>query len=602
MAFFKIFLTLILCGFISPAFAQVYEANAQVSLISEHDMLPNQGTVWVGLHMVVDPEWHIYWRNAGDSGLAPKITWNLPDSVIAGEIQWPYPHRINIDPLTSFGYEGDTLFMVPLTIQKPISAQDIKAHVDWLTCKIECLPGRADLTLLLSDHSVLFKETRAKWPVKDKTINAAAKEQHGHWLIDLKGHLPAFNDIFFYPFRDDVIDHAAKQNLSRVAGGVRLEVLQSTLLKIRPQSLAGVIVMDQKAIEIDAPLTAADSQSPLTFLVACLFAFIGGFILNLMPCVLPVLSLKAISLLKTKDDRRLSYIQGIGFGLGVLASFWVLAGLLLILKAAGHQVGWGFQFQSPLFVVGMAVILLIFALNLLGVFEFNVSFTKKFPQGNSLWVNSFWGGVFATVLATPCTAPFMGTALTFALTQPIAVGLAVFTCLGLGMAMPYMLLSFFPSTLCFIPTPGPWMVALKKFFGIVLLLCVAWLIWVFSLQQGLLKLEKDSIWQTFDQAKVDAALRAGQPVFLDFTAAWCLTCQVNDRTVFRQKPVVDAFKRHNVQAFKGDWTSYDETITKTLNSFGRSSVPLYVFYPAGTTNPVILPELISTDVLLENID
>jgi thiol:disulfide interchange protein DsbD len=326
-----------------------------------------------------------------------------------------------------------------------------------------------------------------------------------------------------------------------------------------------------------------------------------------MPCVLPVLSIKVLHLLERHPDRKKALTYSLVYASGILVSVWALALLLFILKTAGQFAGWGFQFQSPVFVIAVALVLFILALNLFGFFEFSMPAIGGLPKSQGDYQASFISGVITTIVASPCTAPFMGTALTAAISQPNIVGFGIFTFLGLGLALPFVVLSAFPSLLNFIPKPGRWMINLKRGLGVILIACVIWLLWVFGIQTGmgdLSKLYKPSHeiqWQDYSSAMVMQARQTGHGVFIDFTAAWCINCQVNDRLVLQDPDVVRAFKDNGIVAFKGDWTKYDPVITQALASYGRDSIPVYVYYPPGSDAPVILPQLITPKMVLERI-
>jgi thiol:disulfide interchange protein len=327
-----------------------------------------------------------------------------------------------------------------------------------------------------------------------------------------------------------------------------------------------------------------------------------------MPCVLPVLSIKVMHLVERHPDEKIALHHSLIYSLGILISMWVLALLLFILKAAGEVVGWGFQFQSPVFVIVVALILFILALNLFGVFEFSAPSLRWLPLDQTGYRASFISGIITTIVATPCTAPFMGTALAVAVSQPNIVGFGIFTCLGLGLASPFVLLSAFPSLLSFIPKPGQWMIILKKALGVILLACVIWLLWVFGIQTGFWNLSEfyeashKIHWQSYSVLAVNRARQTGHGVFIDFTADWCLTCQVNDMVILQNREVEQALKAHGIIAFKADWTKYDPAISRALALLGRDSVPVYVYYSPGAATPDILPPLITPKMILERIN
>lgn len=660
--FCRIFLAgVTVLGAVSFVRAEVYSARTSVSLVSEHESWLAGGTLWLGLRMVMDEGWHVYWRNPGDSGMAPSLELRLPAGWQAGEIRWPYPGRIVSGPLASYGYEREVLLAVPVSVpaeQSPVPVQ-IGAKVSWLSCQVECLPGEAELSLVLppasaqeaprrSDQARFFDQIRLRWPFELDELDARASVLTDQWKLDLV--LPFWQEgrVEFFPFSDQLVRHAERQIFSRSQNRASLLVRRSGVSAFVPDFLEGVLVHEKgwdsrgmvKAVRIKAPVVRADSAQPAGsaagFWLACLLAFVGGIILNAMPCVLPVLSLKVLQLVKKETDRRRALTQSVFYALGIMVSFWLLALVLFFLKSAGHSLGWGFQFQSPVFVFVMTLLLFVLALNLFGVFEFVLG--AAVPARGS----AFFSGILMTVVATPCTAPFMGSALGFALTRPPLEGLFVFTFLGLGLALPMTVLTVFPFFLRFVPRPGAWMLTLKQVLGFVLMGCVIWLLSVLGEQSGLPGLVKtlavllvcavacwllgrsrrlpalavfaaalvyglaalpgdptgkDIVWQPYDAPAVEEARAQGRPVFIDFTAGWCLTCQVNKLAVLKSPAVLALFKQGNVALFVADWTRRDERITQALESFGRAGVPLYVYYAPGSASPRILPELLTPAIL-----
>jgi len=519
-------LLLFFLGNINLVFAQeVYQAHTHVRLVSEQDAVVPGGTFWVGLDVILDDGWHVYWQNPENSGLSPKIKWDLPSGIKAGDIHWPYPQRLSVGPLTGFGYEHEVFLLVPVSVDRNYQLSkniNLYARVNWVACKDVCVPGRAGLNLSL--------------PV----------------VTNISG-------ITFNHFKNS---------------------------------------FDQ---------TRQKAPQSIPFLLACLFALIGGLLLNLMPCVLPVLSIKVLHLVERHPDRKIALSHSLTYAFGILVSVWALALLLFILKAAGQFAGWGFQFQSPVFVISVALVLFVLALNLFGIFEFYIPSFGVLSARQAGYQASFISGVITTIVASPCTAPFMGTALTVGLSQPNIIGFGIFTSLGLGLALPFVLLSAFPFLLSFVPRPGPWMVHLKKALGLVLLACVIWLLWVFGIQTGsgdltkFFKPSNDIHWQSYSSTAVSQARQTGHGVFIDFTAGWCINCQVNDRLVLQNQELVKAFSTRGIIAFKADWTKYDPAITRALASFGRDSIPAYVYYPPGSDAPIILPQFITPKIILERI-
>jgi DsbC/DsbD-like thiol-disulfide interchange protein/cytochrome c biogenesis protein CcdA len=622
------YLLLFFLSSINPVSAQeTYQAHTHVQLVSEQNAVLAGGTFWVAIDLKMDESWHVYWQNPGDSGLAPKVKWHLPAGIKAGDIQWPYPHRLNVGPLTSYGYEDEVLLLVPVSLDAKLPSTknvDLHAHLDWLACQDICIPGRAELSLSLpvattnaaitvNHYKNIFDQTRQDLPQIIPSVMSQAVLDNNQWHLGIQAPDRAQGEIVFYPFRDDVIEHAAPELSRMTSDGVEITLTKSHIFQGAISSLDGIAVNSAgwdingkiKAIIIQAPLKIAEARIP--FLLACLFALIGGLVLNLMPCVLPVLSIKVLHLVERHPDKKIAFSHSLAYALGILVSIWSLGLLLAVLKTAGQFAGWGFQFQSPVFVVIVALILFVSALNLFGVFEFSMPAIAGLPKAQAGYQASFISGVITTIVASPCTAPFMGTALTIAISQPNIVGFGIFTSLGLGLALPFVLLSAFPVLLSFVPKPGLWMIRLKQVLGIVLLACVVWMVWVFGIETGMgdflkfLKPTNEIQWQNFSASAISKARQSGHAVFLDFTAAWCINCQVNDRLVLQNPEVVRAFKDQGIIAFKGDWTKYDPAITQALASFGRDSIPVYVYYPPGSNSPVILPQLITPKIILEQV-
>ncbi len=697
----------------------VRDAQTEVELVAQAQSVQPGGAVWVGVSFRPDPGWHVYWKNPGDSGLAPTIEWRLPEGWSVGEVRWPYPERIDQPPLTTYGYTDAVLLMVEMRAAEQAAAGStttIGATARWLACEVECVPGNAELTLELPVRSEppqpgarwapVFAAMRDRWPITtdEWTVSAAASPSIIRLQITSE-HLGAesLGAVQFFSEDAQLIRHAAAQRLARIDGGVVLE-LERSAARVEPvERLRGMLVAEggwrgygsERALAVDAevqlvtslesigavpvstPIAGAEARPVAGWRIAVslLFAFIGGMILNLMPCVLPIVSLKILGFVgQAGDDPGKLLKHGWVFALGVVTSFWLLAGALLALRAGGQHVGWGFQLQSPPFLVALASLFFLFGLNLFGVFEIGTSVAGRSGQwlSGSRGSSAFLSGVLATVVATPCTAPFMGSALGVALAQPVPVALGIFTALGAGMATPYLVLCAFPHLVRLVPKPGPWMETLKHVLGFLLMATVVWLVWVLGLQAGhgasaqlLLGLLVVAVgawimgrwatpvrgatvrgvarvlgvgliasgvaigivgaqpapvgaaraaasttqpsggiaWEPYDEARVDELRRAGTPLFIDFTAAWCLTCQVNERVVLNAREVVEAFKRHGVVAMKADWTSYDERITQALARFGRGSVPLYVLYGLQPeASPEILPELLTPSIVLEALE
>ncbi|MDE1175440.1 MAG: thioredoxin family protein [Edaphobacter sp.] len=644
-----------------------------VEMVSLAPSIAPGGTLEVGLVITLEEKWHVYWINAGDSGEPPKITWGLPKGVTAGPMRFPIPSRLPLGPLMDFGYEDEVAFPVQLSAAKDLKTGPVHldAKVSWLVCREVCIPGKANLGLNLTVDAqaptaparvgalgeALGLLPQKPGPETKVTVHGGQKE----FVLDLiTGQ--STDDAEFYPFDEEQIANAADQDVDALPNGVRIRIPRAPELTKLPATLHGVVKLDDEhAFDVTAPVIpgeVARSGSPaakgggqqLTAVAAIGLAFVGGIILNLMPCVFPVLFLKGLSLVQSSNEERGRIRQhGLVYALGILVSFWAIVAALLIVRAGGSEAGWGFQLQSPTFLTILASGIFLFALSLAGLFDIGLSLTSvggELAQKQG-YAGSFFTGVLATVVATPCTAPFMGAAIGFAISQPAWITFAVFTALAAGLAAPYLLLSFQPSWTKLLPKPGAWMEIFKQVTAVIFFATVIWLAYVYgslfptggvyrmallltcfllltvagwvlgrwparwsssiaALLIGAVALSvplyqpKDTtlVWQPYTQQALDQARAAGHPVFIDFTAAWCLSCQVNERVVLKSSDVQKEFRDKNVTLLRADWTQYDAEITKQLASVGRSGVPTYVIYPMGSKPADVLPELLTKAVVL----
>ncbi|MGU3361642.1 protein-disulfide reductase DsbD family protein [Methylobacterium sp. M6A4_1b] len=687
---------------LTPAGAQGFKVPADLvkaSLVGEPSAIRPGEPFTVAIRMVMRPHWHVYWRNPGDSGLAPEVAWTLPAGFSAGAIQWPSPSRIPVSHLMNFGYEGEAVLLAqvtpPVTLApaKPVTLQ---ARLTYLVCERECVPGSAELRLTLPvaqggtstgvapGSMMLFEAARAALPVP-----APWPVRYGAENGRLQVHLatpPGFTaaSLAYFPYAETAIENAAPQEARSDADGLHIDLARGDTTEAAPASLPGVLTFDEAtpdgpvrrayaigeppsptaastASAAGTPAVPAPVQAPeesLTLWSAAGLAFLGGLLLNLMPCVFPVLSIKVLSLVThSGEPAGRVRLHGLAYTAGVLASFLALAGLLIALKGAGAGIGWGFQLQSPLVVAGLAYLLLAMGLGLSGVVHLGAGIAgvgDRLTRRAGL-EGSFFTGVLATVVATPCTAPFMGSAVGFALTQEAGVSLAVFASLGLGLALPFLVLTIWPAALRRLPRPGAWMDTLKGALAFPIYATVAWLVWVLSQQVGsagllaalvglvlvglaawawerghgagpagtwiargtavaalaalavlTLGLDRDrtgaDIAQgdagAFTQARLDGLLAQGRPVFVNMTAAWCITCQVNERAALRSEAVQAGLKVRGITYLKGDWTNQNPEITRLLERHGRSGVPLYLLY-AGSGEPAILPQILTPGLVLE---
>ncbi len=669
--------------------------HVEARLVSERAAAVPGKPLAVGLKLAMAEHWHTYWKNPGDSGLPTRIQWTLPEGWTAGPIQWPHPKHLPVGPLMNYGYEDEVLLVSELT--PPANAApgpvQLRAAARWLVCKEVCIPEQGELDLALA---VAAAEPPAdpRWEKDFARARAALPAQAQGWgftagisgnrltvrLMPPEGTLaPA--KVAFFPERENFVEHAAPQALSRDGRGLRIEMKLMEPVPADAGTLAGVLVAergwpglaDRRAIAVAGPVGAAlpAPEAPVggggelgaSVLAALAFALAGGVLLNLMPCVFPVLGIKVMGFVEhAHGEARALRAQGAVFAAGVLVSFLALAGVMLALRAGGVQLGWGFQLQSPAFVTLVAALFFVLALNLSGVFEwgaFAQSMTSEL-SAKGRYADAFLAGVLATVVATPCTAPFMGAAVGFTLAQPAAVALLVFAALGVGMAAPVFLLSFFPALLRKLPKPGAWMETFRQLMAFPLYATVAWLAWVLGAQAGndavlalLAGLVAIAIaawihgrwahspgawrhaftalfaalglwlawpgaatpgpaalaapkagelpWQEWSPEKVAALSADGRPVFVDFTAAWCVTCQVNKRVALNNAGVVKAFAERGVVPLKADWTNHDPRITGTLAALGRNAVPVYALYAPGQGAPRLLPEVLTPSLVIEEL-
>jgi len=672
--------------------------NVAAKLVSEVTGIEAGKPFWVLLRQDIRPGWHTYWRNAGDSGAPTEITWDLPAGFSAGEIQWPFPERIIYGPLVNFGFNDLALYPVLITPPASLVADNItlKAKVRWLVCADICIPERTELTLTLPAGTGFgvdlasqadFLAARQKIPA---VIDLSTRWSHdGEQLViqvPMGGDPKQVRRVDYFPFTDGVIENAAAQQLDLTGDSMTLTVPKGWDYSAN-SSLDGIIVVYENVGADDAEnviasafeirptsgafVAAPSSASGVSIWTALAFAFIGGLILNLMPCVFPVLSIKVLSLVQqVGSDQTSIKTHGWVYLLGVVLSFMLIAGLLISLRAGGAQIGWGFQLQSP-WVIGLLVYLFfLIGLNLSGFFEIG---TTMMSVGESLvqrkgYSGSFFTGVLATIVAAPCTAPFMASAIGFALTQSNLVALLIFAALGLGMAAPYLLLCYSPALLRALPRPGAWMARFKELLAFPMYASAIWLVWVLTQQAGAmgvltilggLLLLVFAIWlaqgmsgaslrhkvvtgiawllvalalslpiqlqgpvtsdESQDMAsgsgqyyegpvfgtyseKNLASLRASGPVFVNLTAAWCITCKVNEAVALNQKAVRSAFEAKDVQYLKGDWTNQDAEISRLLEAYGRSGVPLYLLYAGASGEARVLPQILTQSIVIDAIN
>lgn len=693
------FAAVLLLGLLCTGRAQTYEGRelVQASLLADVNAVVPGKPFTVGLLLRMVPHWHTYWKFPGDAGLPTEMKWNLPGGWKVGEIRWPIPLRL-AEPgdIEIYGYHDEVLLMQEVTPAASLTESTVQlgGEASWLVCEKICIPGSASLKLDLPvaaqsapANEEIFSRFRRSlpqpWP--DPKVASVSWKRNGAelQLTVESAALANYPATEFYPLPNEkvVIGHPKTERTvdGKITFRVPLETQDRNL-----SALNGIVVFGQKengpdrnawvlggtgsvaTVSASAPLL---SGSVAKFL---LFGFLGGFILNLMPCVLPVISLKIFGFIQhAGEDRRRILRSGLAFIAGIFAWFIGLALLLIVLKSAGREITWAFQFTNPYFVLAMSAVVLVFALNLFGVFE--ISLPQFANRGLLGWTaregdaGAFFQGVFATVLATPCTAPFLGPALGFAFTQSGWMILVMFLAIAAGMSSPYLLLSAQPAWMRLLPRPGPWMVRVKQLMGFLLLATLLFLLWVLGAARGveaiiwtscfLLALsvacwmkgafvvptasftsrlvaivlmlllvlgsgyyfigEKfratklvsasteapaEGDWIPFTPERLESELKKGRAVFVDFTAAWCITCKFNEATVLESTAVREAFQRRGIVKIKADWTNADPAITKILKQFGRPGVPMYVLYPGNNAEPILFPELLTQNLVLEKLE
>lgn len=689
----------------------IVSEHVTTELIAETRTIEAGRPFWLGLRMEMEEHWHTYWANPGDSGMATTITWELPPGFSAGPIHWPTPQKLPTPGLMTYGFEGEILLLVEITPPTTLpvgSPVRIGAKAEWLVCKEACLPGDATHAIELlagagpaqpdPDQVPRFAEARRKLPIAGGAAWPAEFAVQPEELVltvvlPVGASVPEPGDVYFFPRAEMTLEPSKPQTATVQGGRLIMRLPRAEVEPQVPPVLEGVLASPQgfppeyagRSVAIAArPATpsgaaspslvgatagaaggtaaGAASSAPISFPVAAIFAFIGGLILNLMPCVFPVLGIKVLGFVQQAGtDRRKVTIHGWVFTAGVLVSFWVLAGLLILLNPDGaRDQGWGYQFQIPGFVFGAAVFFLIFALNLSGLFEVGTSAVGVGAklQARSGYGGSFFTGVLATVVSTPCSAPLLAPAVGLAVTLPAVQSLALFSFVGLGLSTPYLVLSAFPALVRLLPRPGAWMETFKQvmafplygtamymvwvlagqtedqegallaaMFGLLLVAMAAWAYGRFVQQgrslggkgaglaftavlllAGLLvgwprPVRDDAIvWEKWSPQRV-AELRAeGRTVYVDFTARWCATCQTNKKLVFSSEEVRDAFRSRKIVPLKADWTNRDPEITRALAAFGRSAVPFNLIYAPGAAEPLILPEVLTPGTVLDALD
>ena len=695
----RIFLYLVaMMALLSAAAASdvVTTPRLEARLVAERTGVPAAGgTIALGLSQVMQPGWHTYWRNPGESGEPTTLAWTLPQGITASEINWPHPERIPFGELANYGYSNRVLLPVDVTLPAglvPGTQVTLRVEAAWLACKDICVPENATLELTLPvvegepqanpQWRDDFARAREAQPLKDGPFSARFDVCAGNVTLYFEPPAGARIDpegILFFPFTRGLIKASAPQVPQAAGDGFAMRLPPGWRLRDPAQleatkAIEGVLVVPARdgsparAFELSlargaVPETAtAPAAASTSFLEAILFAVLGGLILNLMPCVFPILSMKALSLVHSSQKDR-PWVDGLVYLAGVMVTFAGLAGVLLWLRSLGEDVGWGFQLQSPLSVAILAYVLALVGFSLSGLFTLGTSLqgTGQGLAGKSGLVGTFFTGVLAVVVAAPCTAPFMGVAMSFAFTQSAPVTIAVFLALGFGLALPWVLFSAVPALVRLLPRPGDWMERFRQFLAFPMYGAVAWLVWVLSqqvdpeglfrvmigivllglgawafgnLQQrasligfvlfvgglagaaGLLAMpfgapralqaaaageegaSSHAFSEPYTATRLEALRAEGKPVFVNLTAAWCVSCLYNERVALSTEAVRKAFSETGTVYLVGDWTNRNAEISALLRQYGRDGVPLYLYFPAGGGDPIVLPQLLTESIVI----
>ena len=655
----------------SDSFFQASDSSVEVT--SESEAMMKGDELLLGLNFKLTPGWHTYWKNPGDAGEGASVTWQLPKGFQASEILWPGPEAIPVEPLMTFGYEDEITLLTKIkALDAAVFPAIVKAKVSWYTCKDICVPQEANLELTIQNgekvNTFFANELSNVFLNLPKELSSKhrveALDDNYFLQMELDGNTPV-SSAYFFPEEYGLSSYSKEQILEINKNSLSLQISQSEV-NLKLQNFAGVLLLNNQDsrtfFNVNLNLNNNQKQESLSIselVLTIIFAFIGGLILNAMPCVFPILSIKILNFVEQSEGSKEKMIQhGLSFSAGVLVTFLSIAGLLLLLKSGGESIGWGYQLQSPLMVTILIYLFVAIGITFMSnlVLGGQLAQLGNINQGYGDITSSFLTGVLAVIVASPCTAPFMGSAVGIALLQPGFITIAIFVSLGLGFAAPYLLLSFYPSLLKVLPKPGAWMETLKQFMAFPMWGSALWLTWVLSGQVqtdsvlmvllgalfialGLWILEKNqssdgfakwmslssvtillgaALWlaptdyenieqdtlsdlNSYSPELLDSLLAENKPVFLNFTADWCITCKVNEAIVLNQVSIKNALESKGIVYLKADWTRKDETIANKLAEYGRTGVPLYLLYSSEGI-PVILPELLTEDMLLSYIE
>ena len=688
----------------NPAVVTTPQVRAELMVWAPQGLGPGQ-TMWLGLHIQHQKDWHTYWKNPGDSGLPTQLQWQAPAGWTVGDTHWPIPKKIRVGEMTNYGFEGKVLLAAPVTLNASArlsEPSEVVLQANWLVCRQECIPQEGRFVLRIASqssqavHGSLFEALLRQQPQvlplgasnaqvqPDRLALTFAGLPRALWgqkpavfveLPEVTDHAGETHPLSQSQWRDDQLQIGLPLHPMRSTQPTQLPVLlvfntgsESTAWRVSLPVQGDWPALPQPGASTNGlpsalpPIPTSASNNPndatwgASFWLALITALLGGLVLNLMPCVLPVLAIKVVALGLPGQSARQRRWDGVAYSAGVVLTFVALGAAVLMFRSAGEQLGWGFQLQSPLFVSALALLFTTLALNLMGLFEWGNIWPAAWGgwQSRHSSINAFASGVLAVGLASPCTAPFVGVSMGWALSQTWPSALAVLATMGLGMALPYALLSHWPALGQFLPRPGAWMGVFKTLMAFPLWVTVVWLLWVLGQQTSLdaamamllvllavsaliwawhlpQSLRRwlgpvallacvasaglvwprlnapeasgraaESVWQSWSPTAVEAELKQGRAVFVDFTAAWCVTCQLNKQTTLNQPEVLRGFAQSQTTLMRADWTRRDPAITRALSELGRSGVPVYVLYQPGKP-PQVLSELLSPDLILNTL-
>lgn len=596
--------------------------KVNATIITDKDIMSSKSSLYVLIKLEMKNDWHTYWRNPGDAGLPTKIKWKLPNGYNHKILAWTTPTKFNYSNLLQYGYNKTAYIKVkiyPENYENKNLGNNFEFGIEWLACKDLCVPELVEFKFYIpveerdpvinENWDTIIDDADGSFPRKIKNIKALYGYKDDNIILNI--YSDEFNfrknnkKIYFYPYDREIIEYSSEQLVG--CKDNNCISIQTKADEITNRDISGVLVVEGNKATTSFEITAKKTDNIKTYpvinyenrnlLYVLLIAFVGGLILNLMPCVFPILFIKALSIIQS-DDKKEARKSSIFYLLGVITTFVVIASILFILRAGGANIGWGFQLQSPIFISIMIVVFFAIGLILLDIVSFGNWLSNKL--GNIGTSNSFLTGLLAVLIASPCTAPFMGIAIGYGLTQQYYIFFPVFLSLALGYALPFTLIGFYPNFIIkILPKPGKWMITLKKIFAIPVFMTVLWLGWVLSNQVVVTDKVTDNVtWKEYNKTEISELIQNEEKIFINFTAKWCITCLVNEKIVFDKDEFKKLIKDKNIHYYKADWTNKNSELTLELEKYGRNSVPLYIYYDGGKDYK-ILPQILSPSIVEE---